>query len=726
MKKIKNIVIGGIQQKLFNLVLIFIVLVMAAYTVVILHQSASLSKLVTETNEQQKRSIVAISQSTMDAVIDEAMGQSTQLEAFIADDLFKDLGAAVTMLEDYAEKLFADPSAYPARPYAAPDAATDGQITVQLLSEDGVDLSDPGIVQRLGLAANMSELMAAVYHTAGVNSCYIALADGAMLLADDHASSKFAQDGSIITFPMRERDWYTGAAETGKLFFTDVVSDVFTGQIGIMCGMPVYQDGELAAVVGADLFLNNISATIAASDKSGSFSCIVNEHGHVVFSSRTEGVFQVKVAGEAMDLRESDDAALAGFVQSALREFTGVQTVEADGETWYMSGAPISTVGWTVLNAVSAEAANQPTLAMEQRYDGILDDALAAYRDSLSNAKKTIAVLLATVTILGVTAALTVAKRIVKPLEAMTKRVGALGGNDLQFFMEDAYRTGDEIQVLAESFAALSAKTLQYVDQVQRVTAEKERIGAELNMATAIQASQLPKLFPPFPDRPEFDIYATMDPAKEVGGDFYDFFLIDPDHIGLVMADVSGKGVPAALFMMVSRVLIKSHLQNGETPGEALASVNNQLTEGNELGLFVTVWAAVVQISTGKGVAANAGHEHPTLRRADGQYELIVYRHSPALAVMEGVPFREHSFELYPGDSLFVYTDGVPEATNAGKELFGTDRMLSALNRDPDAEPKEVLNNVTDGINAFVTGEEQFDDITMLCFKYNGPKLDSH
>ena len=258
------------------------------------------------------------------------------------------------------------------------------------------------------------------------------------------------------------------------------------------------------------------------------------------------------------------------------------------------------------------------------------------------------------------------------------------------------------------------------MDQVQRVTAEKERIGTELSMATAIQASQLPKLFPAFPTRPEFDINASMTPAKEVGGDFYDFFLIYPDHIALVMADVSGKGVPAALFMMVARVLIKSHLQNGQRLGEALSNVNNQLCEGNELDLFVTVWAAVIEISTGKGVAVNAGHEHPALRRAGGLYELITYRHSLALAAMDGLPFKEHPFQLNPGDSLFVYTDGVAEATDTHNELFGTDRMLDALNEDPDAAPKDVLTHVMDNIHRFVDGAEQFDDITMLSFKYIG------
>ena len=720
MKKFGNFVFGGIKQKIFNLVLVAMLVTMAAYTVVIMHQANSLNALVTETNNRQKQSIVSISQQTMEAVVSQTQARSTQMEAMLADDMFKDLGSAVTMLSDYAERLFADPAAYPAHAYAAPDASEDGKITIQLLTEDGIDVTDPAIAEKLGLAANMSELMAALYDTAGINSCYIALADGVMLLADDHPSSKFDENGAIITFPMRQRDWYTGAAETGKLFFTDVVADVFTGQVGIMCGMPVYQDGKLAAVVGADLFLDNMAASVAASATESSFTCIVNQFGHVVFSPREEGVFQVKLAGDAPDLRQSGSADLAGFVTSSLAEFTPTRVLEADGEEWYLTGAPIPRVGWTVLNAVSVQAANQPAVAMEAQYDGILDGAQSTYQQNLDRAKQTITVLLIVTTVLGIIGALTVATRIVKPLNTMTKKVASLGGKELQFFMEDTYRTGDEIQVLAEAFADLSAKTLQYVDQVQKVTAEKERIGTELSMATAIQASQLPKLYPAFPARPEFDIFASMTPAKEVGGDFYDFFLIDNDHIGLVMADVSGKGVPAALFMMIARVLIKSHLQNGQTPGEALANVNNQLCEGNEMGLFVTAWTAVIDIRTGRGVAANAGHEHPALRRAGGQYELITYRHSLALAAMEDLPFKEHTFELNAGDSLFVYTDGVAEATNSDNELFGTDRMLDALNANPDAAPKEVLSNMMDSINRFVAGAQQFDDITMLCFHYRG------
>ena len=281
-------------------------------------------------------------------------------------------------------------------------------------------------------------------------------------------------------------------------------------------------------------------------------------------------------------------------------------------------------------------------------------------------------------------------------------------------------QTGDEIQDLAQSIGTMESDIVQYIDNIRKITAEKERIGAELNVATQIQADMLPRIFPPFPERKEFDLFASMTPAKEVGGDFYDFFLIDADHICLVMADVSGKGVPAALFMVIAKTLIKNRAQQGDSPAEILKNVNEQLCEGNEAQLFVTVWVAIIEISTSRGLAANAGHEHPVLRRKDGPYELVVYRHGMALAVFEGIPFREHSFELHPGDSLFVYTDGVPEATDAQNQLFGSNRMLEALNQNASLCAEETIKNVRRAVDGFVGDAPQFDDITMLCFQYKG------
>lgn len=263
--------------------------------------------------------------------------------------------------------------------------------------------------------------------------------------------------------------------------------------------------------------------------------------------------------------------------------------------------------------------------------------------------------------------------------------------------------------------------SVNWTAEAMKSEKEKERIGAELNVATQIQADMLPRIFPAFPDRKEFDIYASMTPAKEVGGDFYDFFLIDEDHLGLVMADVSGKGVPAALFMVIAKTLIKNRTQLGGSPAEILKDVNEQLCEGNEAELFVTVWLAILEISTGKGIAANAGHEHPAVRRAGGAFEMVKYRHSPAVATMEGIRFREHTFELYPGDSLYVYTDGVTEATNKNNELFGEERTLLALNKNASSNAKEILTTVKSDIDTFVGDAVQFDDITMLCIDYFGP-----
>ena len=278
----------------------------------------------------------------------------------------------------------------------------------------------------------------------------------------------------------------------------------------------------------------------------------------------------------------------------------------------------------------------------------------------------------------------------------------------------------DEIRRLSDQFADMILELEDYMLDLQHVTAEKERIGAELNVATKIQADMLPRIIPPYADREEFALAATMDPAKEVGGDFYDFFFVDDDHLALVVADVSGKGVPASLFMVIAKTLIKNRAIMGGSPAAVLSDVNNQLCEGNDAELFVTVWLAIVDINTGKGIAANAGHEHPVLRRAGGNFELIEYKHSPAVATMEGIRFREHEFELHPGDTLVEYSDGVSEATNINNELFGNERLLAALNKNPDASPEELLKTLREDIDTFVGEAPQFDDITMFCMKFFG------
>ncbi len=263
-------------------------------------------------------------------------------------------------------------------------------------------------------------------------------------------------------------------------------------------------------------------------------------------------------------------------------------------------------------------------------------------------------------------------------------------------------------------------RKVRQLEEKHREEAEKERLSSELAMANRIQASMLPGEYPAFPDRNEFDIIATMDPAREVGGDFYDFFLIDDDHLGMAIADVSGKGVPAALFMMIAKSIVQNCAMLGNSPSEILRLTNESICANNRMEMFVTIWVGILEVSTGTLTAANAGHEYPTLCRAGGTFALYRDKHGFVIGGMEGMVYREYTLQLSPGDKLFLYTDGVPEATDRNDKLFGTERMLEALNSAPDASPKEILQNVRKAVDHFVQDMEQFDDLTMLCVEYKG------
>lgn len=277
--------------------------------------------------------------------------------------------------------------------------------------------------------------------------------------------------------------------------------------------------------------------------------------------------------------------------------------------------------------------------------------------------------------------------------------------------------TGDEIEALAQSLLKMEVDINEYITSITKITAEKERISAELDVAKNIQAFMLPCIFPAFPDRHEFDIYANMTPAKEVGGDFYDFFLVDDDHLAIVMADVSGKGVPAALFMVITKTMLKNTAQTGLSPKAILEIVNNQLCENNQVDMFVTVWLGIYQISTGHMLCANAGHEYPALMHKDGDYELIHDKHGFVLAGMENSRYSEYELQLVPGDKMFLYTDGVAEATNTDNQLYGTERMLATLNKVKDRSAGEQLEALKADIDSFAGETPQFDDITMLSFE---------
>ncbi len=311
-----------------------------------------------------------------------------------------------------------------------------------------------------------------------------------------------------------------------------------------------------------------------------------------------------------------------------------------------------------------------------------------------------------------------VRKMVTKPvgkLTAFTQEITKTGTFENQHI---DIKTGDEIESLSQSFNFMLAELENYIANLSKVTAEKERIGAELDIAKHIQASMLPCIFPAFPERKEFDIYATMEPAKEVGGDFYDFFMVDDTHLAIVMADVSGKGVPAALFMVIGKTLIKDHTTPGRDLGKVFTEVNQLLCESNSEELFITAFEGVLDLVTGEFVYVNAGHEMPFICKAGGDFEPYKIRAGFVLAGMEGMKYRAGSTRLEPGDKIFQYTDGVTEATNLKNELYGMNRLGAILNKVKGGTPNDILPAIKKDIDEFVGDADQFDDITMLCLEY--------
>ena len=299
---------------------------------------------------------------------------------------------------------------------------------------------------------------------------------------------------------------------------------------------------------------------------------------------------------------------------------------------------------------------------------------------------------------------------VVKNLGMVNSSLARITGGDLNEVVD--VRSSSE-------FASLSDDINQTVDTLKGyITAAEKRIEQELEFARTIQDSALPKNFS-FPVE-EFEIYATMKPAREVGGDFYDFFFTGPARMALVIADVSGKGIPAALFMMRAKTAIRGMAESGGMPAEVLAKVNSILCEGNDAEMFVTVWLGIADLRTGKVTCANAGHEYPAVMRAGGAYELVKDKHGLALAAMDGMKYREYELQLNPGDRLFVYTDGVPEAINGSMEQYGTERMLRTLNTATKASLRGTLTAVQEDLAAFVGDADPFDDVTMLNFLYKG------
>ena len=366
-----------------------------------------------------------------------------------------------------------------------------------------------------------------------------------------------------------------------------------------------------------------------------------------------------------------------------------------------------------------------PIHSMENEVPALvgIDVSIAEIWEAQMNLYVMLALTIIVITSIGIGVHYRVLERtMIRPIQSLKQETDSLVSNleSDDEFVSDVH-TGDELEALAHSVEEMDRNLKHYLRENAAITAEKERLNTELALAAHIQEDMLPHTFPPFPERHEFELFAVMDPAKEVGGDFYDFFLIDEDHLGLVIADVSGKGIPAALFMMKSMTVLRNCVLAGLGPEQALEQLNNQIAVNNSESMFVTVWLGILEISSGILTAVNAGHEYPILRNPGGCFELYKDRHGLPAGAMKGIRYHEYELKLERGSTLFVYSDGLPEANDLNRRLFGMDLTLRALNNVPAQQPEAVLKNVTEAVDAFVGDAPQFDDLTMLCMVYYGP-----
>lgn len=501
----------------------------------------------------------------------------------------------------------------------------------------------------------------------------------------------------------RKRDWYRGAVKAKDVYWTEIYQDALSGQQALTCSCPVRdEEGVIRGVIAQDIYLDRIcNAILTGSPDLFAYSFIADEKGERIAENGSSG---------DLDIEEEVQLLILSAEENSVEIYPDKQVI--------LGHARIPVNGWSFFVLMDYNAITEPAKHVGESIARSNDSFLAFLDDRIRWV--CVAFLFAAFGMIALIflAASRLAKKIVRPVEELTEGVEKISTGNLDYRL--TVQSEGEIGELAAAFQKMTVDLRDYIGNLEHVTAEKERIGAELDIARNIQKSMLPCSFPAFPDRKEFDVYATMEPAKEVGGDFYDFFMVDDEHLAIVIADVSGKGVPAALFMVIGKTLIKDNTQPGRDLGEVFSEVNNLLCASNSEGLFITAFEGVLQLATGEFRYVNAGHEIPFVCRKRGRYEPFRIKAGFVLAGMEDMKYSCGQLTLHPGDQLFQYTDGVTEAANREDELYGMERLGRVLAASSGLSPDELLPKVKEDIDAFVDGAPQFDDITMLCLEYKG------
>jgi sigma-B regulation protein RsbU (phosphoserine phosphatase) len=616
----------------------------------------------------------------------------------------------------YTEGLYANPDSYAARPLNYLQPGEEGTTVPHIRTAEGVNYDD--ILPELSLLGNASDILEE-YLVTGINvtASYIGTESGFFETVDTTASVPNRKD-----YDARTRSWYVGAKENGGLFWTDIFADASGRGASISCAMPIYgPDGNLKAVAGTGATMETISEIVnTAKVGENGYAFLLNSRGEVVITPKNELITDASGALIGENYLRSVNADLRSLAEAMIAGKSGIQKVLLNGDDVFIAFAPLPRTGWSIGVVMPNAEVTAPVTVMREDIDGLIYDSETAVNSYMSTAVTVVVISILLVVILAVILSLRFSTTISKPISLLTEEAGEIGKGNLDHTI--TLMTGDELEELAHAFNIMTDELKLYIKDFEKVTADKERIATELSVATHIQASMLPHIFPPYPDRKEFDLFGSMEPAKEVGGDFYDFFLADDKTLAVVIADVSGKGVPAALFMVIAKTLIKNNAQMNKSPEQVFNEVNNILCESNEGGMFVTCFMGYLDVETGVFTYVNAGHNPPVIKRVDGSWEFLPCKPGFVLAGMEDINYKPQSITLNKGDMVYMYTDGVTEATDQVEDLYGEKRLLSTLNSNNSSDITDVLESVKNDIVLFANGAEQADDITMLIMEYYGKK----
>ncbi len=612
------------------------------------------------------------------------------------------------LLADEAEWIMRYPDLYQPTTLNPPIPSLAGHYSLQLVYEQDTNVAEAA--PEAALQGNLGSLMMAIpNNSSDVLSVFVGYEAGYTLFADEVPERK------TVNYNPRTRPWYTAAVQAGEPVWSDVYDDKYGRGLSITYAVPFYgQGGALDGVVGIDVRLSNLS-DISSISRLGNSAVVylMNRDGLLIAEDTSEsGSGAARILLNLMDSQQSEHQQLAAQMIAGEE---GVARVTLEGEEMFFAFAPMTTLEWSLAVVIPVETVLEPIHLYEQNLADMQAEAVKSV-DRIIGVVVLLSLVAMALSVLAIGAASRrFARKLTTPITQLQSSVQAIARGQLDHRIN--LHTGDEIEDLGLSVNKMSADLQAYIKNLQTVTADRERIGAELSIATEIQASMLPCIFPPYPERTEFELYASMQPAKEVGGDFYDFFLVDDNTLALVIADVSGKGVPAALFMVITKTLIKNNAQNGMAPAQVFETVNNLLCENNRAGMFVTALMGYLDIPTGRFCYVNAGHTPPLLRRAGGAFQALRLKPGLVLAGLEGIPYKQHEQMLCPGDELFLYTDGITEMMNPEAELFGEERLLDAANQNAGKTFANLLTCVQYETFRFAGEAEQADDITMLAIR---------